>query len=518
MRKVPGVVSAGVNFALGKLTVEAGPDLSAPAIIAAVRDAGYDATAAAEGQAGQDRERAAREAEIGRQKRLFVMSALLSLPLALHMVLDIFHWHIALLANPYFQLALATPVQFGAGWQFYRDAVSAVRHGSANMSVLVALGTSAAFFLSLYNTVAGRGAVYYETSAILITLIILGRMLEATAKGRTSEAIRKLMGLAAKTARVLRGGAEEDIPIEEVRVGDIIVVRPGEKIPVDGVVTAGDSAVDESMLTGESLPVDKKAGDKVFGATINKYGAFRFEAHKVGKDTALAQIIKVVEEAQGSKAPIQRIADVISGYFVPAVIAVAALTFAVWFFFLAPGDITRALLNATAVLVIACPCALGLATPTSIMVGTGRGAENGILFKGGEHLEKTYQLTAVILDKTGTITKGQPALTDIVALAGGGTENELLALIAAAEKASEHPLAAAIVQGAAARGVTLPAEATGFTAVPGAGVTATVAGKNLAVGTRRLMDEKGIAIADSLRQGRWQLEAEGQNRHVRRRR
>lgn len=496
VRKLPGVVSANINFALGKLTVEAGPGATAAAIVAAIEDAGYEAAVAAGDRAGQDREQAAREAEIGRQKRLFVISALLSLPLALHMALDIFKLHSALLANPYFQLALATPVQFGAGWQFYRDSVTALRHGGANMSVLVALGTSAAYLLSLYNTLTGAGAVYYETSAILITLIILGRLLEANAKGRTSEAIRKLMGLAAKTARVVRDGAEEDIPIEEVRVGDIIVVRPGEKIPVDGVVTAGDSAVDEAMLTGESLPVDKKPGDKVYGATINKYGTFRFEAHKVGKDTALAQIIKVVEEAQGSKAPIQRIADVISGYFVPAVIAVAVLTFVAWYFLLAPGDATRALLNATAVLVIACPCALGLATPTSIMVGTGRGAENGILFKGGEHLEKTYQLTAVILDKTGTITKGQPELTDLVAFAGDG--NELLALIAAAEKASEHPLAAAIVRGAAERGA-LPAEdPTAFAAVPGAGVTATVAGRDLAVGTRRLMDEKGVAIAASL--------------------
>ncbi len=506
VRKIPGVAAANVNFALGRLTVEAGAGVTAAAVVAAVRDAGYEAAPAAGDQAGHDRERAAREAEIGRQKLLFVISALLSAPLALHMVLDFFKIHSAVFASPYFQLVLATPVQFGAGWQFYRDAVSAVRHGSANMSVLVALGTSAAFFLSLYNTLAGIGHVYYETSAILITLIILGRLLEARARGRTSEAIRKLMGLAAKTARVVRDGAEADIPIEEVRVGDIIVVRPGEKIPVDGVVTAGDSAVDEAMLTGESLPVDKKPGDKVYGATINKYGTFRFEAHRIGKDTALAQIIKVVEEAQGSKAPIQRIADVISGYFVPAVIAVALLTFAAWFFLLAPGDAARALLNAIAVLVIACPCALGLATPTSIMVGTGRGAENGILFKGGEHLEKTYQLTTVILDKTGTVTKGQPELTDYVALAG--EENELLALIAAAEKASEHPLAAAIVRGAADRGVAPAAEPTAFAAVPGAGVTAAVAGRNLAVGTRRLMDEQGVGIAASLGAVE-QLESEG---------
>ena len=499
-RKVPGVAAASVNFALGRLTVDAGPDVDAAAIAAAiaaaVADAGYEATAAAGGQAGQDRERAAREAEIGRQKKLFALSALLSLPLVLHMVLDIFILHVPLLANPYFQLALASPVQFGAGWQFYRDAAVVLRHGGANMSVLVALGTSAAFLLSLYNTLAGLGHVYYETSAILITLIILGRLLEANARGRTSEAIRKLMGLAAKTARVLRDGAEADIPIAEVRVGDTIIVRPGEKIPVDGVVTAGDSAVDEAMLTGESLPVDKKPGDKVYGATINKYGTFRFEARKVGRDTALAQIIRVVEEAQGSKAPIQRIADIIAGYFVPAVIAVAVITFAAWLFVLAPGDTTRAILNATAVLVIACPCALGLATPTAIMVGTGRGAETGILFKGGEHLERTHQLTAVILDKTGTVTNGRPELTDLVALAGD--ERELLALVAAAEKASEHPLAAAIVQGATARGIAPAGEASAFAAVPGAGVTAAVAGRSLAVGTRRLMGEQGVDIAAGL--------------------
>ncbi len=505
-RKVPGVVAASVNFALGRLTVEAGPDTSAAAIAAAVRDAGYEAAVAAGGQAGQDRERVAREAEIGRQKRLFVISALFSLPLALHMVLDIFMWHIPLLANPYFQLAMAVPVQFGAGWQFYRDAAVVLRHGSANMSVLVALGTSAAFLLSLYNTLAGLGHVYYETSAILITLIILGRVLEATARGRTSEAIRKLMGLAAKTARVLRDGAEEDIPIDQVRVGDIVVVRPGEKIPVDGIVTAGDSAVDEAMLTGESLPVDKKPGDKVYGATINKFGTFRFEAQRVGSDTALAQIIRVVEQAQGSKAPIQRIADVIAAYFVPAVIAVAVLTFAAWLFVLAPGDTTRAILNATAVLVIACPCALGLATPTAIMVGTGRGAETGILFKGGEHLERTHQLTAVILDKTGTVTNGRPELTDVITLEG--SEKDLLALVAAAEKASEHPLAAAIVQGAEAKGIAPAGEAAEFAAVPGAGVTATVAGRNLAVGTRRLMGDRGVDIAAALAEVE-RLESEG---------
>jgi Cu+-exporting ATPase len=431
---------------------------------------------------------------------MFIISALFSLPLAVAMLGEVLGLHAyvpAIFHNGYFQLAVATPVQFGAGYQFYRDAFSALRHGGANMAVLVALGTSAAYFFSLYHTIAGTGMLYYETSAIIITLIILGRMLEAVSKGRTSEAIRKLMGLQAKTARVDRDGAEIDIPIEDVRVEDIVVVRPGEKIPVDGIIIAGNSAVDESMLTGESIPVDKKAGDKVIGATINKYGAFKFRAQKVGKDTALAQIIKVVEEAQGSKAPIQRIADVISGYFVPAVVAIAVVTFAVWFFVLDAGNIEKALLNATAVLVIACPCALGLATPTSIMVGTGRGAETGILFKGGEHLEKAHKINAIILDKTGTITKGRPELTDVVIIAPDYTRAELLTLVATAEKSSEHPLAQAIVQGAEADGLQLGVPED-FMAIPGAGVQATVSGKRLLVGTRRLMRDNGVNIEDSI--------------------
>lgn len=500
VQKAPGVVRAGVNFALAKLVVEAGADVTAADIVAVVADAGYQATPADGEKGGQDREKAAREEEIGRQKQMFIISALFSLPLAVAMLGEVLGLHgviPAIFHNGYFQLAVATPVQFWAGYQFYRDAFSALRHGGANMAVLVALGTSAAYFFSLYHTIAGTGMLYYETSAIIITLIILGRMLEAVSKGRTSEAIRKLMGLQAKTARVDRDGAEIDIPIEDVRVEDIVVVRPGEKIPVDGIIIAGNSAVDESMLTGESIPVDKKAGDKVIGATINKYGAFKLRAQKVGKDTALAQIIKVVEEAQGSKAPIQRIADVISGYFVPAVVAIAVVTFAVWFFVLDGGNIEKALLNATAVLVIACPCALGLATPTSIMVGTGRGAETGILFKGGEHLEKAHKINAIILDKTGTITKGRPELTDFVLIAPDYARAELLTLVATAEKSSEHPLAQAIVQGAEADGLQLGVPED-FMAIPGAGVQATVSGKLLLVGTRRLMRDNGVNIEDSI--------------------
>lgn len=499
VQKIPGVVSASVNFALEKLTVEAGMEVSPEAVANVVKEAGYQALPIT-GEESLDREKKARIADIARQRRLLFVAGIFSLPLALAMAADILMLESYLprvMFHPLFQLAVATPVQFYAGYQFYRDAFSALRHGGANMAVLVAMGTSAAYFFSLYHTLTARGMVYYETSAIIITLILLGRMLEAVSRGRTSEAIRKLMGLQAKTAKVVRDGLETDIPIQEVQVDDVIIVRPGEKIPVDGIVMEGNSAVDEAMLTGESIPVDKTKGDQVIGATLNKFGMLRFRATRVGKDTALAQIIRVVEEAQGSKAPIQRIADVISGYFVPVVVAAAVLTFAIWFFFLTPGNLERAILNATAVLVIACPCALGLATPTSIMVGTGRGAENGILFKGGEHLEKAHKISALILDKTGTVTKGKPELTDVFPLGGLFGETEILGLAAVAEKPSEHPLAQAIVQGAQAREAVIADEAKEFSAVPGAGVRATVDGKKLLVGTRRLLQENGITLEGS---------------------
>lgn len=500
--KMPGIITANVNFAMGKLTVEMGPSITERDVIQKVEATGYHAEAISEAGVDADKERAERESEINRQKSMFVFSAIFSAPLVFVMFAEMFMWHgglFSILSNKYLQLALATPVQFYAGYQFYRDAYVSLRHGGANMSVLVALGTSAAYFFSIYHTFFAEGVVYYETSALLLTLIILGRLLEAISKGRTSEAIRKLMGLQAKTARVVRDGMEVDIPIEEVYVGDIVIVRPGEKVPVDGVLVEGNSTVDESMLTGESIPVDKKPGDKVIGATINKHGSFKFEANKVGKDTALAQIIKVVEEAQGSKAPIQRLADTISGYFVPTVVLIALGTFFLWYFVLAPGKLDTAILNATAVLVIACPCALGLATPTSIMVGTGKGAENGILFKGGEHLEKTHKVNAIILDKTGTITKGQPELTDVIVTNNSYQENEVLAMIAAAEKTSEHPLAEAIVKGVENRNIGIKT-ASDFSAVVGAGVTATVDDKKILVGTRRLMKESGIDYEASLPQ------------------
>ncbi|MED4574581.1 copper-translocating P-type ATPase [Bacillus atrophaeus] len=411
-------------------------------------------------------------------------------------------WLPDMFMNPWVQFALATPVQFIVGKQFYVGAFKALRNKSANMDVLVALGTSAAYFYSLYLSLMsiGSGAhmieLYYETSAVLITLILLGKLFEAKAKGRSSEAIKKLMGLQAKNATVVRDDKEIMIPIEEVLEGDIVYVKPGEKIPVDGEIVEGQSAVDESMLTGESIPIDKNVGDTVIGSTINKNGFLKIKATKVGKDTALAQIIKVVEEAQGSKAPIQRLADVISGIFVPIVVGIAVVTFLIWYFVVSPGEFAEALEKFIAVLVIACPCALGLATPTSIMAGSGRAAEFGILFKGGEHLETTHRLDTIILDKTGTVTNGKPSLTDII-LAEGIEESEFLTLVGTAEKNSEHPLAEAIVEGIREMGIELGSSET-FEAVPGFGIQSTVNGKQLFIGTRRLMAKHNIIIQDEL--------------------
>ncbi|MBP2639601.1 MAG: copA 1 [Firmicutes bacterium] len=493
LNKMSGVYQANVNLAMEKATIEFNAsDVSVSDFKAKIEDLGYGAhnlTNAAE----VDKEKEIRAAEIAHQRFRLILSASFSLPLLLGMILHltgIMSTLAHLLMNPYLQWALATPVQLVAGWQFYRGAYLALKNGSANMDVLVALGTSAAYLYSIANVLRGVSELYFETSAILITLIIVGKLLEAIAKGRTSEAIKALMGLRAKTARVLRDGQEIDISVEDVQVGDIVIVRPGEKIPVDGMVTEGDSAVDESMLTGESLPVDKKIGDEVIGATINKFGTFQFQATKVGKDTALAQIVRIVEEAQGSKAPIQRFADVVSGYFVPAVVFIALLTFAGWYFFFDPGNFSRALVNFTAVLVIACPCALGLATPTSIMVGTGKGAENGILFKGAEHLENAHRLTTIVLDKTGTVTKGQPEVTDIVVLAEF-SQTEIIQMAASAEKNSEHPLAQAIVDYGKAQGVTIDNPET-FAAIPGQGVKVSILGKEILVGTRKLLKENAI--------------------------
>ena len=497
LQGMPGVYSATVNLAAEKATVEYNADsLTLGQIKDKVKKIGFEAHNV-ENANEVDREKQIRRDEIRRQRLRLILSALLSIPLLGGMVLHslgVMDRVGEMLMNPYLQFALATPVQFVAGWPFYRGAWSALRNKSANMDVLVAMGTSAAYFFSIAQMLAKSGHLYFESSAILITLIILGKYLEAAAKGKTSDSIRALMGLQAKTARVVRNGAEVDIPLETVAVGDLIAVRPGEKVPVDGVLTGGLSAIDESMLTGESLPVDKKPGDEVTGATVNKFGAFTFRATRVGKDTALAQIIRVVEAAQGSKAPIQRFADIVSGYFVPAVVSIAVATFAGWYFIFDAGNFSRALINFTAVLVIACPCALGLATPTSIMVGTGKGAENGILIKSAEHLENARRITTVVLDKTGTLTQGRPAVTDLAAFAGF-SEHDVLKLAAQVEKKSEHPLALAIVQHAQEQGLLL-AEPEEFAAIPGFGVQAIVEGRKVLLGTRRLMQENSIATSD----------------------
>jgi P-type Cu+ transporter len=514
LRKLPGVLEANVNLALETATVEydAG-QVGVNDLIRQVEKLGYQAAAKGDQTDAETVDR--RAEEIDRQTGKFLFSLILSLPLLWAMVghfsFTSFIWLPEMFMNPWVQLALATPVQFVVGRQFYVGAYKALRNGSANMDVLVALGTSAAYFYSLYLAIRsiGSGAhmteLYFETSAVLITLILLGKLFEAKAKGRSSQAIRKLMGLKAKTAVVVRDGEELTIPVEDVRPGDIVHVKPGEKVPVDGIVLEGQSAVDESMLTGESVPVDKAAGDAVIGATLNKNGFLKVRATKVGKETALAQIIRVVEEAQGSKAPIQRLADSISGIFVPVVVGIALVTFAVWYLLVTPGDFASALEKGIAVLVIACPCALGLATPTSIMAGSGRAAELGILFKGGEHLETAHKLDTIVLDKTGTVTKGEPELTDV--LAYGMEEAELLALVGAAEKHSEHPLAQAIVKGIADRGVTLTG-ADSFEAIPGFGIRAAVDGREVLVGTRRLLDRHQIPF-DQAAEAMSRLEREG---------
>ncbi|HDR4904630.1 TPA: copper-translocating P-type ATPase [Bacillus cereus] len=502
LNKLDGVNKATVNFALESATVDFNPDeVNVNEMKSAITKLGYKLEVKPD---DQDASTDHRLQEIERQKKKFIISFILSFPLLWAMVSHFsftsFIYLPDMLMNPWVQLALATPVQFIIGGQFYVGAYKALRNKSANMDVLVALGTSAAYFYSVYLSIQSIGSskhmtdLYFETSAVLITLIILGKLFEAKAKGRSSEAIKKLMGLQAKTATVVRDGTEIKILIEEVVAGDIVYVKPGEKIPVDGEIVEGKSAIDESMLTGESIPVDKSIGDVVIGSTINKNGFLKVKAIKVGRDTALAQIIKVVEEAQGSKAPIQRVADQISGIFVPVVVVIAIITFAVWMIFVTPGDFGGALEKMIAVLVIACPCALGLATPTSIMAGSGRSAEYGILFKGGEHLEATHRLDTVILDKTGTVTNGKPVLTDVI-VADGFNENELLRLVGAAERNSEHPLAEAIVEGIKEKKIDIPSSET-FEAIPGFGIESVVEGKHLLIGTRRLMKKFNIDIEE----------------------
>lgn len=502
LRSLEGVTQVQVNFASERARLKYIPTLvSQQEIRSAITASGFEAVDSSADT--EDAEALARAAEINQQRRLLVTGLVFTIPLFLFsMAHDLGLLPMWIAHAPWrnwLMFALATPVQFYVGWQYYVGAFKALRNGSANMDVLIAMGSSAAYFYSL-PIVFGwlEGHVYFETAAVIITLIRLGKFLEARAKGRTSEAIKKLMGLRAKTARVVRNGEEMEVPFEEVLVGDLVIVRPGEKIPVDGVVIEGSSAVDESMLTGESLPVEKRQGDTVIGASLNKMGLLRFEATRVGKETALAQIIRLVEEAQGSKAPIQKLADQVSAVFVPAVIGLALLTFLVWFFLVPlPADsnissFTRALIHMVAVLVIACPCAMGLATPTAVMVGTGKAAEMGILFKSSESLERAGKIDTVVLDKTGTITTGRPALTDIQAV-DGIKEDQLLRVAASVEQGSEHPLAEAVVAEAKARSLVLEMPSA-FSALAGHGVEAQVAGQSILVGSLRLMGERNVAL------------------------
>ncbi len=516
--KLEGVVEAQVSQATEKARLRYVPTvISQSEIRQAVARAGFEAVEL--GGEAEDAEAAARQREIDEQKRLLVAGLIFTVPLFFFAMLRDAGWLPAffykmaamegMARTPqawtnWVMLLLATPVQFYVGWQYYVGAFKALRNGSANMDVLIAMGSSAAYFYSLPVTFGWLGGhVYFETAAVIITLIRLGKFLEARAKGRTSEAIKKLMGLRPRTARILREGVETEVPVDEVRVGDVVLVRPGEKLPVDGVVIEGRSTVDESMLTGESLPVEKQPGDPVIGSTLNKLGLLRFEATRVGRETALAQIIKLVQDAQGSKAPIQKLADQVSAVFVPAVIGIALLTFAAWYFLVPavfpdlvqPGErFTAALINMVAVLVIACPCAMGLATPTAVMVGTGKGAEAGVLFRSSGALEQAGRIHTVILDKTGTITRGQPAVTDILPLpAAGLQENRLLQLAASVEKGSEHPLGEAIWAEATTRGLALETP-SGFKAQAGLGVEAEVEGLRVAVGNLRMMQERGYEI------------------------
>jgi len=514
--KLEGVLDVHVSFANEKAHIRYIPTLvSQPELRKIVSNAGFQVVELGEGV--EDAEALAREREINTQSRMLIIGLIFTVPLFLLSMgkdfglLPVFVYdqsiprHMSGMreAQPWFNwilLALATPVQFYVGWQYYIGAYKALRNGSANMDVLIAMGTSVAYLYSLPITFGWlAGHVYFETAAVIITLIKLGKFLEARAKGRTSEAIKKLMSLRARTARIIREGVDIEIPADEVQVGDIVLVRPGEKIPVDGVVVEGHSAIDESMLTGESLPVEKKPGDSVIGATLNKLGMIRFEATRVGKETALAQIIRLVEEAQGSKAPIQKLADQVSAVFVPAVILVALLTFLGWYFFgpaipvnTDTNNLTRALINMVAVLVIACPCAMGLATPTAVMVGTGKGAEIGILFRNSEALERAGKLSMVVLDKTGTITKGQPAVTDIIPLDDQDVD-QLLAIAAAVEKGSEHPLGEAIWAEATRRNLTL-SDPGSFIAEPGLGVSAQVEGIEVSVGNLAMMNKRGYPL------------------------
>lgn len=506
LNKQEGVGTATVNLATENAVIEYNPNmLNERDLIGRIEKLGYGA----QPKQGAEEKENAKDRQLRTLKMKLIASIVLSIPLLITMLDHLFGISLpGILMNPWFQLLLATPVQFIIGWQFYEGAYKNLRNRTANMDVLVAMGTSAAYFYSLYETFRWMGGatehphLYFETSALIITLILFGKYLEHRAKSRTTSAISKLLDMQAKQARVVREGEEMMIPVEDVVIGDRIIVKPGEKLPVDGEIIKGNTSIDESMITGESIPVEKGAGSNVIGATINQNGTVEVEVTRIGKDTALASIVKIVEDAQGQKAPIQRMADLISGYFVPIVIGIALVTFAVWYILVQPGSLEPALVASIAVLVIACPCALGLATPTSIMVGTGKGAENGILFKGGEHLEKTHELDVIILDKTGTITNGKPEVTDFTG------DRDALRLLASAEKGSEHPLAEAIVAYAVENDVEITA-VDDFKAIPGHGIESRIEDREVLVGTRKLMRDNGVEITDSIQSELEQYEHAG---------
>jgi P-type Cu+ transporter len=506
LNTMPGVENAVVSFGTERATVDFDPSLVTSADLQkAVADAGYGLVPrqSSDSRANEDEAAAERQAEIVDLTRRVLMGIVLSSPVVFAvMAVDIFSvgWIPDFMLNRWFQLALIAPVMFYTGWPIHRTGWLTLRHRAADMNSLITIGTIAAFGYSLLVTIAPSlvpenvREVYYEAVGVIITLILVGRLLEVRAKAGTGEAIRKLIGMQARTATVIQDGEEVEVPIEDVVPGDIVLVRPGEKVPVDGTIVDGRSTLDEAMVTGESIPVAKEVGDTVIGATINQTGAFRLEATRVGSDTMLAQIIKLVEQAQGSKAPIQRLADMVSSYFVPAVMFIAISAFTTWFLVGPDPAFTLALVAAVAVLIIACPCALGLATPLSIMVATGKGAEHGILIRSAESLETAHKIDTIVLDKTGTITRGEPALTDVLTV-GDVDENELLRLVASAERSSEHPLAEAIVTGARERGLEL-LDPTEFDSITGKGIRATVEGHEILIGNRRLLDDAAIDTAE----------------------
>ena len=520
---VPGVVECNVNFGAEQAAIKYNPRRTSIADIQdAVEEAGYSSTSLQKQETitgEDDAEKAARLAESRDLLRKVIVGGIISIILVVGSLPMMTGLEIpfipAWLHNPWLQLILTIPVQFWCGYGFYIHAWKAFKRHAATMDTLIALGTSAAFFYSVFATVfpsffLNQGLmpeVYYEIAAVVVTMILLGEWFENRAKGQTSEAIRQLMGLQARDARVIRNGQEMDVPISEVQIDDIILVRPGEKIPVDGEIISGSSTIDEAMVTGESIPTKKQPGDEVIGATINKTGSFKFRATRVGTDTVLAQIVQLVQDAQGSKAPIQRLADQVTGWFVPAVIAIAISTFVLWFVIM--GNVSLAMITTVGVLIIACPCALGLATPTSVMVGTGQGAENGILIKGAESLELAHKLQTIVLDKTGTITQGKPTVTDYqsVRAKSNGAELKLLRLVAAVERNSEHPLAEAVVRYAQSNDLNIP-ESDDFEAVAGSGVQGVVSNRLVQIGTQRWMNELGIETNTLQKQkDTWEAEA-----------